>query len=263
MKNIKNILIIIPIILIISLSLAPGFKSINLANAQTSSCDNGQIIRSQILPVILIHGYAEPSNVWSTWEQLLGQNNIPFCAVSFHQSDDECGSAISHAKELAQIVQQVKDITGQHKVNIVAHSKGGLDARVYLANTNTPDVANLIMIGTPNAGTPAALLDFTGCPSGSNSDLLPGSPATNVVDKPQNTSYYTIIGDFLPNNILCFPLLINGGNCFIPGHDDGLVPINSVQSSSKYIPLGIFPYEHTQLVQQKDVYEKALPILNR
>jgi len=268
MKNIKNILIIIPIILIISLSLAPNFKPINLANAQISPCDNGQIIgSSQILPVILIHGYAEPSNVWSTWEQLLSQNNIPFCTVSFHQSNnpsyDECGSAVSHARDLAQIVQQVKSMTGQNEVNIVAHSKGGLDARVYLANTDTPDVANLIMIGTPNAGTPAALLDFTGCPSGSDSDLLPGSPATNVVDKPKSTSYYTIIGDFLPNNIFCFPPLINGGNCFIPGHDDGLVPINSVQSSSNYIPLGIFPYEHTQLVQQKDVYEKALPILNR
>ena len=57
-----------------------------------------------------------------------------------------------HAKELAQIVQEVKSMTGENKVNIIGHSKGGLDARVYLAKTNTNDVANLIMIGTPNAG---------------------------------------------------------------------------------------------------------------
>ena len=50
-------------------------------------------------------------------------------------------------KELAQIVQQIKSITGQNKVNIAVHSKGGLDARVYLADTNTQDVANLVMIG--------------------------------------------------------------------------------------------------------------------
>ena len=39
---------------------------------------------------------------------------------------------------------------------MVGHSKGGLDARVYLANSGTHDVANLIMIGTPNGGNPLA-----------------------------------------------------------------------------------------------------------
>ena len=162
MNNKKSIFLIISIAIIISLSLTPCLKSFyNLANAQISPCDNGQIIgSSQALPVILIHGYAEPSDVWSAWEQLLGQNNIPFCTIFFHQSNnpsyDECGSAISHAQNLEQIVQQVKSMTGQGKVNIVAHSKGGLDARVYLANTQTPDVANLVMVGTPNAGSPLA-----------------------------------------------------------------------------------------------------------
>jgi triacylglycerol esterase/lipase EstA (alpha/beta hydrolase family) len=42
------------------------------------------------------------------------------------------------------------------KINIVGHSKGGLDARVFLDMTDTKDVANLIMIGTPNTGSPAA-----------------------------------------------------------------------------------------------------------
>ena len=60
-----------------------------------------------------------------------------------------------HAKELSNIIGQIKKETGQNKMNIVAHSKGGLDARVYLAN-NTKDVANLVMIGTPNAGSPLA-----------------------------------------------------------------------------------------------------------
>lgn len=47
--------------------------------------------------------------------------------------------------------------TRQDKVNIVGHSKGGLDARVFLAdNITRNDVANLIMIGTPNAGSPLA-----------------------------------------------------------------------------------------------------------
>src|SRR5947208_14243830 len=98
MKNKKNILITISIILIISLSLAPNFKPFNIAIAQSSPCDNGPIMpssSSNTLPVILIHGYAEPSNVWSTWEQSLRQNNVPFFTVSFHYSHDECDFAIS------------------------------------------------------------------------------------------------------------------------------------------------------------------------
>jgi triacylglycerol esterase/lipase EstA (alpha/beta hydrolase family) len=42
------------------------------------------------------------------------------------------------------------------KINIVGLSKGGLDARVFLDIIDTKDTANLIMIGTPNAGSPAA-----------------------------------------------------------------------------------------------------------
>ena len=93
-------------------------------------------------------------NDWSEWAKSLNQENIPFCLVSFQQSNDACGSSADHAKELDQLVKQVQNETGQNQVNIVGYSKGGLDARVYLANDPTNDaVANLIMIGTPNAGS--------------------------------------------------------------------------------------------------------------
>jgi triacylglycerol lipase len=96
--------------------------------------------------------------VFSDWQPLLKSDGIPFCTVTFHQSDDPCGSAKDHAKEPGDIVGQVKNITGQKQVNIVGYSKGGLDARVYLAESGTHDVANLIMIGTPNAGAPLATM---------------------------------------------------------------------------------------------------------
>jgi triacylglycerol esterase/lipase EstA (alpha/beta hydrolase family) len=47
---------------------------------------------------------------------------------------DPCGSANQHAQELVQMVQELKNKTRADKVNIVGHSKGGLDARVYLGN---------------------------------------------------------------------------------------------------------------------------------
>jgi triacylglycerol lipase len=103
----------------------------------------------------LIHGYLSDAAVWNKWQDLLKKDGIPAFPITFQQSDDKCGSTAEHAKELSKKIGEIKSETGQNRVNIVGHSKGGLDARVYLAN-RTPHVANLIMIGTPNAGSPLA-----------------------------------------------------------------------------------------------------------
>ena len=44
-------------------------------------------------------------------------------------SNDKCGSVEEYATELNNIVNRILQNTGSQKVNIVAHSKGGLDAR--------------------------------------------------------------------------------------------------------------------------------------
>ncbi|MEP6576272.1 MAG: alpha/beta fold hydrolase [Nitrososphaerota archaeon] len=80
-------------------------------------------------------------------------------AITF-ENDDPCGMAKGHAMELNRIIEDFKKETHKEKINIVGYSKGGLDARVYLANNLTnAGIANLIMIGTPNAGTPLAKLN--------------------------------------------------------------------------------------------------------
>ena len=108
---------------------------------------------------------------------------------------------------LKDIVNGILSTTHSDKVNIIAHSKGGLDARWYVADkaANPIDkVANLIMIGTPNSGTRAIIPAAFGwnilCPAGSKGleDLLPGSEATRAVDQPQSTHYVTIAGHYSP-----------------------------------------------------------------
>ncbi|HEU4446524.1 MAG TPA: alpha/beta fold hydrolase [Nitrososphaeraceae archaeon] len=217
------------------------------------------------LPVILIHGYAQDRTVWNTWVRWLGEDNFSNIHPIKFQHDDECGSAQEHAAELSVIIDRILEHTGHNQVNIVGHSKGGLDARAYLA-TDTDKVANLIMIGTPNAGSPAAFWDITNCPAGSSRDLLPGSPATRVEDHPENTNYFTIVGNWLPDawcpiGLVWFP---DGGSCIIVGEDDGLVGVQSVRSSLEHIPLGgEFPYDHFNLLRHNDVYEMALTVLDQ
>ena len=210
---------------------------------------NGQLqtLEKKPTPVLLIHGYAEDAAIWKKWEDLLKRDNVPFYTITFKDSDDKCGSALEHAKELEKRIQDIKQQTGTDKINIVGHSKGGLDARVYLA-TGTGDIANLIMIGTPNAGSPAAEISNVCKPA--IDDLRPGANATRAEMNP-NTKYYTIAGDWLP---------LVQGNPTIPGHDDGLVPVDSVKSEGYFQSLGTTEHAHAELLSEKE-YDLSKDIL--
>jgi len=210
---------------------------------------------STTLPVLLIHGYMEDAAVWNKWVDLLKKDDISVYPITFKQSDDKCGSSAEHAKELSKIIGQIKDETGKNKVNIVGHSKGGLDARVYLAN-NTKDVANLVMIGTPNAGSPLAESSEICTPA--VYDLRPGAAATEVKMNP-NTKYYTIAGDWNPKLGNCQLTLAlpmeESSSSTLPKPNDGIVPLSSVESQDYFINLGHSKSCHSNLMSE---YEYGL-----
>lgn len=204
---------------VVSLLLVPNGLSFPYANGQPN-CYN--LDSKSALPVLLIHGWNEGSGRflpihWEKWEQKLNQDEIPFCIVSFEQSNDACGSASDHANELSQIVQNVMNSTKQERINLIGYSKGGLDARVYLANDlANNNVENLIMIGTPNAGSWLAY-SINECDPGIE-DLKPGAPATLAAEN-THTQYFTIAGTCL-------------------GTGDGFVTVSSVNSESYFQNLG-------------------------
>ena len=200
------------------------------------------------LPVLLVHGFAEDAAVWKKWEDMLRKDGIQFFTVTFKDSDDKCGSAKQHAIELKNMVQDIKEQSGAQKINIVGHSKGGLDARVFLDNTDTKDVANLIMIGTPNAGSPVAETNYACAPA--VYDMRLGANATKAVINP-NTKYYTIAGNWMP---------LTQGNLMIPGNDDGLVPVESVESQQYFQSLGRTEHGHAELLSEKE-YQMSKDIL--
>jgi pimeloyl-ACP methyl ester carboxylesterase len=266
------------ILLIIVSTWTSSFWLFHFANAIQPSIPN-----KPPLPVILIHGYYEDKSVWKDWQKLL-QNKTKTFAVTFNTTSDKCGSAADHAKELGQIIKEMKMKTGQDKVNIVGHSKGGLDARVYLAdNITRNDVANLIMIGTPNAGSPIA--DFVvkeplpyiekifGKAFASYwlcmpalLDLQTNASDNNAIQNP-NTNYYTIAGNWTPSFLhqSCseWPIDYPGWIYLGESANDGAVPIWSVESSKQpyfhnLSPLS--PHCHQDLLGDEE-FKLAEPIL--
>ena len=251
---------LIAIIMVVTSSSGGGqfftFSDIVYGQSSTNTTTKGNTSNnSTTLPVLLIHGYMEDAAVWNKWVDLLKKDGISAYPITFKQSDDKCGSSAEHAKELSKIIGQIKDETGKNKVNIVGHSKGGLDARVYLAN-NTKDVVNLVMIGTPNAGSPLAESSEVCTPA--VYDLRPGAAATEVKMNP-NTKYYTIAGDWNPKLGNCQLTLAlpmeKSGSSTLPKPNDGVVPLSSVESQDYFINLGHSKSCHSNLMSD---YEYGL-----
>jgi pimeloyl-ACP methyl ester carboxylesterase len=261
------------------MSMAILLLIINIQNIPSSSI-NAQTVHKP-LPVLLIHGYASGASVWNDWISFLDEDHIPYKVVTFPggENNDACGSAKDHAKELIKIVNDFKSETGSPKINIVAHSKGGLDARVYLANNlSNANVANLIMIGTPNKGTPIADETAQGNPcTPAISDFTTNSTILHVSKNP-NTNYDTIAGiwqpyfTFNPLNPLIpvdesgncidfsvfYPIMVNG-HTQMGGQDDGLVPIGSAEPP-QFHSLGETHKCHTNLLDE-NAYNLAFPVL--
>ena len=244
------------------------------------------------LPVILIHGYRSTNEVWDEWVDRLENLGIKAEAVIFEDDpttaidEDECGSAENHAAQLNQLVADFKEETERDKINIVTHSKGGLDARLYLANNPlSDDVANLIMIGTPNQGSPLAdryYLQDDCKPA--VFDLRTTAPVLRA-EKNEHTVYHTIASnwisvyklfspfwwvaedincpypsnwfDLLGWNFLTFQY---SGRSEIVGPDDGIVPVWSVEEPGEFASLGRTDNCHTNMFTD-DEFDKAIRVL--
>ena len=104
-------------------------------------------------PILLVHGVFfrdfEHLNYWGRIPEELEKNG----ATIYYGNHNSAAAVIDSAKELeARILQIVKE-TGCEKVNVIAHSKGGLDMRAAIALTSAaPHVASLTTINTPHRG---------------------------------------------------------------------------------------------------------------
>ena len=64
---------------------------------------------------------------------------------------------------LKEKIQRVKEISGRDKVDIIAHSMGGLVARSYIeGNDYQNDIDQVVFLGTPHLGSPESYLKYEG-----------------------------------------------------------------------------------------------------
>ncbi len=104
-------------------------------------------------PLLMVHGVFfrdfEHLNYWGRIPEELEKNG----ARIYYGNHNSASAVRDSAEQLAARVHEIIDKTGCEKVNIIAHSKGGLDSRAMIALTDAaPYVASLTTINTPHRG---------------------------------------------------------------------------------------------------------------
>lgn len=106
-------------------------------------------------PILLVHGLGmrDDASLLKYWGGIPGFLEEKGVQV-YLSGQDAFGSVSSNAKQIKQRITQVLHESGAEKVNIIAHSKGGLDCREALMDEGcATHVASLITLSTPHHGS--------------------------------------------------------------------------------------------------------------
>lgn len=129
-------------------------------------------------PVVLVHGLWSNWKAWESWQNILTtSHSYDWKAFPVGEKPDKgimntggsflstqpTNSIAENARELEKYIKYAQEDRNAWHVDIVAHSMGGLISRYYIAqimDAQSPDgrpkVSRLIMLGTPNMGSPCA-----------------------------------------------------------------------------------------------------------
>ena len=109
-------------------------------------------------PLLLAHGLGvtEQGGLYVPWGRIPDALRAHGAQV-FFGGQDAWGSIEDGAARLADMVRRIRRETGSARVNIIAHSKGGLEARHLISAMGYGRyVASLSMLSTPNRGSRVA-----------------------------------------------------------------------------------------------------------
>lgn len=129
-------------------------------------------------PVVLVHGLWSNWQAWETWQNILTTtHSYDWKAFPVGEKPEKglmntgggfmswspTNSIFENALELGKYIKYAQEDRNAWHVDLVAHSMGGLISRNYIHQLmppayqdGRPQVSHLIMLGTPNMGSPCA-----------------------------------------------------------------------------------------------------------
>ena len=104
-------------------------------------------------PIVLVHGiFFRDWQLFGYWGRI--PDALRRCGAQIYYGGQQSALPVAQSgEELARRLRDVLRETGAEKVNIIAHSKGGLDSRWAITKLGlAPQVASLTTINTPHRG---------------------------------------------------------------------------------------------------------------
>lgn len=137
-------------------------KMIRIVSKEVS-CENEKILKNENrreeqicqtkYPLLLVHGvFFRDSDYFNYWGRIPKELQANGASI-YYGNHPSAASVEDSAKELDARIRRIISETQCEKVNIIAHSKGGLDCRYALSALGTDAyVASLTTINTPHRG---------------------------------------------------------------------------------------------------------------
>lgn len=127
--------------------------------ALSATCLAGCDRKATRFPIVLVHGFGGWDTILGGLEYYYGvEDDLVGRGYDVHTTTtDAVNDTPTRARQLATQIDAIRAATGARKVNLIAHSQGGLDGRYLIGSLGYGDrVGALVMVSTPNRGTPVA-----------------------------------------------------------------------------------------------------------
>ena len=105
-------------------------------------------------PILMLHGVGFRDLKWPLyWGRI--SSALSAMGAELYYGQQDCWARVEeNAKTVKARIRQILDETGAEKINIIAHSKGGLEARMAASSLGMgPAIASITTIGTPHRGS--------------------------------------------------------------------------------------------------------------
>lgn len=215
-------------------------------------------------PVVMVHGFNSDYKAWTAYLGsqgylaeiglhgfAVGDGQFPGVMETGSLSDPfkRTNSIAQNAVILDEYIDHVQQAIGAEKVDLLVHSMGGLISRYYIDRVMTKDnIAQLIMLGTPMAGSACSILPASlGMMLPATLELQP-SYAAGVFNQQiihrKGVPFHALAGTKLLEEVAspCTP---------VPS--DVVVTLDSVRAIP--MPVEEIPLLHTELNTSREVFE--------
>ena len=121
-------------------------ESVRQVRAQSQIC-------STRYPLLLVHGVGFRDLRYFNYWGRIPRELARYGADIYYGNQEAFATVVYNAGDIYRKIQEICRETGCEKVNIIAHSKGGLDSRYAISRLGAaPMVASLTTINTPHRG---------------------------------------------------------------------------------------------------------------